>query len=275
VLSRSIAGTRSGARLGDGNGCHPVWRLARRMAWRLVGRCPLLAFPSLSFGHETVAVGRSWSCCRLSVMEPSLSVGRVVTVRNNYDTNFSSAYVDAKSTAAGHERGRILRALIKKLERHISFAEQQCVPMEQNFPELLTHLVSTRPSACAEAMDAYSNLRSLALRVLHADFSWHAKVKIANDKRSSAAVVMRVYKSTLHYGELELPLSLLQSVLVVLSIWKDQHAEGSHETAILVQELADAVLHPENDDKYVDGGGLASAELLECGTAAVFVEYVS
>lgn len=162
------------------------------------------------------------------------------------------------------------------LERHISFAEQHGVPIEQNFPELLTHLVSTRPSVCAEAMDAYSNLRSLALRVLHADFSWHAKVKDdSSDKRSSAAVVMRVYESSLHYGELELPLSLLQSVSVVLSIWKDQHAEGSHETAILVQELADALLRPDNDDKFVDGRGLASAKLLEGCTAAVSVESVS
>lgn len=154
------------------------------------------------------------------------------------------------------------------LEQHISFAKEHEIRVEQSFSELLIQLVSARPSVCAEAMDAYSNLRSLSLRVLHADFVRHARVEDGpRDKRGSPIVYMRVYESSLHKGEVFLPLSLLQSLSVVLSIWKDEHAEGSHETALLVQELADALLSPDNNDQSADDRGLASAKLLEDGTA--------
>jgi hypothetical protein len=160
------------------------------------------------------------------------------------------------------------------LEQHIAFAEQHGLPMQQKFPELLIQLISTRPSVCAEAMDAYSNLRSLALRVLHSDFSRHVKDD-ASDVGRYPAVVMRVYKTSLHDGDVQLPLSLLQSLSVVLSIWNDQNAEANTEAAHSVHELADALLHPDNNDQADDDRGLASAKLLDGGTSAVSVESVS
>ena len=160
------------------------------------------------------------------------------------------------------------------LEQLIAFAEKHEIQTEEKFPELLVQLISTRPAVCAEAMDIHADLRSLAIRILHAEFSRLCKVTVSSERRDD--IVVRTFKTSLHEGgTVRLPLSLIQSISVVLSIWKDPQGEDD-DNLPFVTNLADAFLsssseaHADDDDV-----GLASARMLEGDRDAVAVESVS
>jgi hypothetical protein len=125
---------------------------------------------------------------------------------------------------------------------------------------------------CAEAIDSSSNLRSLVVRVLYGEFNRHAE---EGDSKSSQRqlVVLRTYTASTDDQTKHLPLSLLKSLSVLLSIWKDENAidEGA---AASVKSLVDSLLHPENCEEKATTRGLAFAVELESGTNAVPVEFV-
>jgi hypothetical protein len=110
--------------------------------------------------------------------------------------------------------------------------------------------------------------------VLKAEFLRHASTKsyVAADG-GSPAVTLQVFATSLCDGDVLLPLSLLQSISVVLSIWNDKYVDGvDAESAATVSNFADALL--SIDDTCDDEMGLASARLVVSGEIAVSVESV-
>jgi len=170
----------------------------------------------------------------------------------------------------------VLRSLVVALEKHIAFAEQNDMQVERKFSELLIRLISNRPSVFAAAMDSYSDLRSLSVRVLHSIFT--ENVKRTDDAVESMPVVaIKLFKTRVHEGGMvELPLTLLQSMCVVLSIWKDGGSEDEIDVVSAIEDFATALLRPDSDDHADVDTGLASAKVRDDGVVeAVPVESVS
>lgn len=170
----------------------------------------------------------------------------------------------------------MLRSLIIALEKHISFAEENGVQLDQRFSYLLIHLVSNRPSVLAAAMEEYSDLRSLSIRVLHASFIGNTKrAGEIFDSIDSIVVAVEFLKTSQKLcGTVYLPLPLLQSICVVLSIWKD-HNDDEADVKSAVKDFADALLEPDDEHSQNDNAGLANAKMQDNGTVdAVSVESV-
>lgn len=74
---------------------------------------------------------------------------------------------------------------------------------------------------------------------------------------------------------MRLPLSLLHSLSVVLSIWKEAQSETDEEAKSFVTTLADAFLRSDGETPADDDVGLASARMLEGDGTGVSVESVS
>jgi hypothetical protein len=181
--------------------------------------------------------------------------------------------------AAGLERGRILYAFLSALERYIAFAESSDLKLHVSFGSLLVQLISSRPSVYAEALDAYAELRGLVTRVLYDVFfrytEENANMSDSDQKRESCFVVIYLFETP---GRIEarvkLPLALLQSVSVLLSIWRDETIRGGAETSAAINNLADALLRKECDRCQECCQGLCSARYEIGGKAAVAVESV-
>lgn len=172
----------------------------------------------------------------------------------------------------------MLRSLVVALEKHIVFSEQNEVQVDLPFAELLVRLISNRPSIFAAAMDSYSDMRSLSVRVLYSNFAEKAKKRPEEmvDSTDSPAVVMKLFKTLQHEGgTVHLPLNLLQSICVVLSIWKERDAQEDDAVKTAVNDFVGALLRPDEDHND-EGCGLASARMRDDGVVeAVPVESVS
>ena len=161
------------------------------------------------------------------------------------------------------------------LQQYIKFAALHQIPMEQRFPDLLVLLLSTRPDVCSDALDSSQEFLALAVEVLHVEFFDYAreKTKIA-DPSLGATVSLCIHKILQYDGVFQVPLSLLQSICVILGIYHDQgNSEVVQPSTSLVSDLANALLH--QDETFVDdSNGLASAIFVESGVIAISVESV-
>jgi len=167
----------------------------------------------------------------------------------------------------------VLRSLVVALEKHIAFSEQNGVPVERTFSDLLIQLISNRPSVFAAALDSYSIMRSLSVRVLHSNFTESLKRTGENE---ASGVTIKLFKTQQHEGgTVHLPLALLQSICVVLSIWKDENAQDNdEEETTAVNNFVGALLRPAEDHSDEDSG-LASAKIRDDGPVeTVHVESV-
>ena len=144
-------------------------------------------------------------------------------------------------------------------------------------------------------MGAFPDLRSLAIRVVRDEFDAFLKraSKSAPIEAGGDSAVLITIRQSLssecdeEYILVALPLALLQSASVMLSIWRDEesvdsaNASGDKEDRVAVEELVRMLMrHPEhekdNDDgeaEYLDG--LASARYSGSGKNAIPVESVS
>ena len=186
-----------------------------------------------------------------------------------------------QSTAATFERGRALRSLIMALEKHLSFAETKSIAIDLRFPDLVAELVSTRPSVFADALDSFPDLRSLVCRVIHGEFLLHAKASGSADGDNGSfkhedLVLLRRVGAVDGSSEMHLPLRVLSSISVLLSVWQDE-VENDADTKHAVQELVDSILlsDTKREEENALGGGLASAVFLDSKLPAVSVESVS
>ena len=183
-----------------------------------------------------------------------------------------------QSLAVTFERGDTLRSLLLCVEQHIAFAENHGIPVAWNFPSLLMSLVSDRPSVFAEAMDSFSNLRLLAIRVVHAQFEKYVKSNSSLDIDPSRAVSIYLHPTAMSEGgPVTVPIELLQATSVVLSIWKggEQETEGTS----FIDDLLGALTTSSDDQKLDEGEskqkvGLASSTMVKTSKPAVSVESV-
>lgn len=170
----------------------------------------------------------------------------------------------------------MLRSLVVALEKHIALTEQSGIQVERSFCDLLIRLISNRPSVFAAAMDAYADLRSLSVRVLYSAYVENTK-RTDDELESTPSVTIKLFKNEGHEGRtVHLPLTLLQSICVVLSIWRDGTEDEDHEAVTAINNFVSALLCPDEEDQCNVVGGLASAKMLgDSSVEAVPVEFVS
>lgn len=153
------------------------------------------------------------------------------------------------------------------------FAQQSGIFVERSFCDLLVRLISNRPSAFAAAMEANYDLRSLAVRVLFSSFVERTGPSACTSD-SMPSVAIKLFEGEQHHsGMVHFPLALLQSICVVISIWKGSDSEGDKDVAEAVDTFVRGLLRPDDDHHNDVDCGLASAKT-EDG-AAVAVESVS
>jgi hypothetical protein len=156
------------------------------------------------------------------------------------------------------------------LHKHIEFAESHKIDIQHQFPVILTRLICTRSLICMEAMDSNVEFFDLAAKALHAELSNYA---MTNPSMAGDSIVTPPsYKSSIINGEMKLPLRLLQSLCVVLSIWNNQNV--SYESKNAIRNIADAMLHRE-ENAIDDSKGLAGVILVGGGRSLISLENVS
>jgi hypothetical protein len=176
------------------------------------------------------------------------------------------------------------------------FAREEKIPGTWDFPSMLIGLISTRPTVFAAAMSTFPDLRSRAIRVVHDEFDTYihnSLKKTAVDVEAAIAITLRYLPSPDSVSalvEVTLPLALLQSASVLLSIWLGDdeivHADtkskktGNGDGAA-VDDLVCMLMRPQDFQNDVDSekaellDGLASARIAGSGKNAVPVESVS
>ena len=201
-------------------------------------------------------------------------------------TSFISDAINYIYRAASYERGRPLRYHILGLEQLNNFAKEQGIPGNWNFPSMLIELISSRPTVFAASMGSFPDLRSLAIRIVHGEFSAYIK-KIPRDGEMSQENTVEIFlhcetlSDKLESGTVEatLPLSLLQSSCVLLSIWLEDNKDASENDA--VKDLVKMLMRPREVDVAGESterdklDGLASARIAGSGKSVVPVESVS
>ena len=195
------------------------------------------------------------------------------------------------SRAASFERGETLRSLILSLEGHMAFAKEKGIPGTYDFPSMFIGLLSSRPAVFAETMGAFPDLRYLAIRVVRNEFDLYVNMSTDRDLMDiDSAVVISLgqhekSESDDRAMDVKLPLSLLQSACVLLSIWREEEESEqdttqlckrhSEEAANAVDDLVSMLLRDGGDDNGEEptaGQGLSSAHIADSGNIAVQVE---
>lgn len=181
--------------------------------------------------------------------------------------------------AADCERGSVLRMLVIGLHDHMQFATAQDVATVSGFPPILLHLISSRPTIYADVLDAFRDLRCLAVRVLHEECSRLARRRQLTSMQSNTSEVnITLYPTPIGEGAVCVSLDLLKSVCVLLSIWREDNVSKVKEdddVRVLVTNLMNAFTRPsrdENKNAIETAGGLASAKMFGTSIDAVQVE---
>jgi hypothetical protein len=147
------------------------------------------------------------------------------------------------------------------------------------FPDLLVKLISSRPGVYAEAMDSFVDLRALIVRVIQTEFERYQQRKENDEEADSQTVSIKLNGS----HKTHLPLQLLRSCCVLLSIWKetnDRSASAESVADTSIDGLVDALLQKDdicigNVRSGVGSTGLASATMCQSGVSVASVESVS
>jgi len=181
------------------------------------------------------------------------------------------------SKGLAFERGKTLRALVIALDKYISFAAERKTEGSWNFAAILCNLISSRHIVCSEAMDRFPDFRSLAITLVHREFLRYVANKGDNMNGDSEDRILVQLCLTAGNANVSMPLALLQSTCVLLSICKDEEkSDVCTTTKAAIQYLADSLMYPcDNHDEDIDKlAGLASATT-SSGDRAVTVEQVS
>lgn len=145
-----------------------------------------------------------------------------------------------------------MRALVRALERYISFLSQHKIETRA-FPSLLVHLVSSRPTEFLEAFSNYPVICAIASVAVHAEFR-----RCCEKPKDGAELGLNMTLSTEPNGEeVTIDIPVITAIAVVLSVWRkdieyDEYATNSADF------LCDALFLPESAVKLT---GLASARL--------------
>jgi len=120
-----------------------------------------------------------------------------------------------------------LRSLVIALEQFISFAEEKNIKIAWQFPALIVDLISRRPSVYAEAIDAFTDLRSLAISIIHDEFALYTQ-----------------YSAEAGHTDMDdtFPLALIRSTSVLLSIWRDEYMHTDQTSTVYVENLVTSLM---------------------------------
>ena len=188
-----------------------------------------------------------------------------------------------KSIALSFERGSVLRNILLALNTFISYAKDNEIKGDWNFASVFIGLMSSRPSVCAEALDRFTDVRTLGIRTVYEEFQ--KKHEHPSMEQAVSITLCRANGD----DDVILSLPLLQAASVLLSIWREENGANStleNGTGIVsdsssadacVESLAHMLLHPI-DKKESDGAphsGLATAKIFGSEKSAVSVESVS
>jgi hypothetical protein len=166
------------------------------------------------------------------------------------------------------------------LEQHINFAEKNKVEVNWKFPLLLVELISRRPSVYAEAIDLFLDLRSLAVRIVYDEFIRYSKgQEDLNDIDPESVIEIKLDQNSFTEGcTVKLPLPLIRSTSVLLSIWKDEYRKDEQNSSSCVDKLVSSLMRTNYAESGDDNGndvGLVSAKSLSKQGDVVSVELVS
>ena len=101
---------------------------------------------------------------------------------------------------------------------------------------MLIGLVSSRPAVFAETLGSFPDLRALAISVVHNEFSRYSDPENLDDAADVAVPMAEITlysdDSTSMNKKTALPLPLLESACVILSIWIDRDHKDKDREAI-------------------------------------------
>ena len=191
--------------------------------------------------------------------------------------------VERLAIAASFERGGNLRYLVLALHKITRFAIENNVIGDWKFAPLLTKLLSRRPTVFAGALISYGDLRSLAIEVVSEEFNVYVDKKSCTTASEDIMVDISLHHSS-HEEEdgaptkVQMPLALLQSSCVLLSIWSE-HKKSDRDSNYIKGLVAMLMQSREPDESNVnekneidDVKGLASAKLSKTQRSAIPIE---
>ena len=181
------------------------------------------------------------------------------------------------SQALFHEKGRVLRAFTLSLKNYIELAGIKGINGTWNLSYSLCELISNRQSICSDALSRFPDLRLLAFQVVYDEFqSYFEMTKAGTDAKNAVQFAPCQSNRNGHIEAVILPLQLLQSACVLLSIAEDLTAANDFSSQMAV-ELANVLMPSFNnlDSLSMDSdvvGGVASAIMVASGDRAVSVD---
>jgi integrator complex subunit 1 len=188
-------------------------------------------------------------------------------------------------TAASFERGSNLRFLVLALHKINTFALDNALAGDWNFASMVVALISRRPTVFAAALSSFSDLCSLAIHAVLDEFKFYIE-KSRDDEISQTRFMVQISLFRIpfevkgvegRHTKTVLPLALLQSSCVLLSIWSGDSQNATDITLIegLLKMLMEArgSSSIDDDEEVVDEiGGLASAIFVDSQKSAISVE---
>ena len=189
------------------------------------------------------------------------------------------------AVAASFERGNNLRFLVLALHKLTTFAKENRLPGEWHFASILIELVSRRPTIFVTTLSSFRDLCSLAIHVVFEEFKLYCERPGENRRIGEDFVDISLCCSPFSNKQkvatrVEMPLSLLQSSCVILSVWAEYDKNEIDKTSI--DGLTQMLIKPRESELGNNGGhmvvdsgngnGLAGAKLLHTQKNAIPVE---
>jgi len=188
------------------------------------------------------------------------------------------------SQALKYESGRVLRAELLSLDRFIRFATDHRVEGAWDFPSILCGLISKRIAVFSDAMDRFEDVKSMSIKVIHAEFKGYLSRNRGSDGIPENDLLVGFTPCNVESNTADripkkviLPLSLLQSTCVLLSTWKATDLEADSSSKALICELANIMMYPYEAHQELithdtEDEGAMSAVLIGSGKPAVDVD---
>ncbi|KAL3924917.1 MAG: hypothetical protein SGILL_000752 [Bacillariaceae sp.] len=185
--------------------------------------------------------------------------------------------------AASFDRGSNLRYLILALRKLTTFAKRNELRGDWDFTSLLVGLISRRPNVFASAMSSFGDLCSLAIETIFQEFRFYINGDLTGKKSFAGVVDVEIelccnpFSAGAGNGIMtKMPLSLLQSSCVVLSIWSER--DNSKIDGVSIEGLANMLMRSQVLEKEgrpycsTESKGLAGAKISQTDHRAVSVE---
>ena len=199
-------------------------------------------------------------------------------------TSMVTCVIHYISQALKYETGRVLRAELLSLDRYIRFAAEHDVKGSWDFPSILCSLVSRRHAVFSGAMERFTDVKTMSIKVIHSEFKSYLATNRENEiPDGDLAVGFSPCSLDVDLAGEEsnkrviIPLSLLESTCVLLSTWKAVGTAAEEDSNRLINELANIMMHPYEVNQDVSAQpakneGAISAVLNDSGKPAVAVD---